>query len=90
MLGPQFFCVNGCFCYLSLIWILRRERVFEATETREEQRWDRLGRFFKVVLVDRPRSSLLGVWVGSVMGSYPSSDSGLCLGPPSPGSQDGD
>ena len=64
--------------------------IFEATETREEQRWDGLGRFFKAVLVDRPRSPLVGVWVGSVMGSYPSSDSSLCLGPPSPGSQDGD
>ena len=90
MLAPQFFCVNGCFCYLSLIWTLRRERVFEATETCDERRWDGLGRFFKVVPVNRPRSPLVGVWVGQVMASCPSSDSGLCSGPPSSGSQDRD
>lgn len=45
-------------------WTLRRERVFEATETCKEQRWDGLGRFFKAVPVNRPRSLLVGVWVG--------------------------
>lgn len=42
---------------------LRREKAFEAAEPCEEQRWDGLGRFFKVVPVDRTKKPLAG-WVG--------------------------